>query len=57
MKFGIIAAGERGKVRARQAFEVGNKGGTVIAEGTPEEVAKVKESYTGLYIKKMLKKK
>ena len=37
--------------------EGGNRGGTVIAEGTPEEVAKVKESYTGLYIKKMLKKK
>ncbi|MBP5702617.1 MAG: ABC-ATPase UvrA, partial [Lachnospiraceae bacterium] len=37
--------------------EGGNRGGTVIAEGTPEDVAKVKESYTGLYIKKMLKKK
>ncbi|MBO7096871.1 MAG: excinuclease ABC subunit UvrA, partial [Lachnospiraceae bacterium] len=36
--------------------EGGNRGGTVIAEGTPEEVAKVKESYSGLYIKKMLKK-
>ena len=29
-------------------------GGTVIASGTPEEVAEVKESYTGQYIKKYL---
>ena len=36
--------------------EGGEKGGTVIAKGTPEEVAKVKESYTGHYIKKYLKK-
>ena len=33
----------------------GNKGGTVIAVGTPEEVAKVKNSYTGQFLKKMLK--
>ena len=36
--------------------EGGNKGGTMIAEGTPEQIAKVKESYTGQYLKKMLKK-
>ncbi len=36
--------------------EGGDKGGTVIATGTPEEVAKVSRSYTGQYIKKMLKK-
>ena len=36
--------------------EGGNRGGTVIAKGTPEEVAKVKESYTGRYIAKMLEK-
>ena len=36
--------------------EGGEKGGTVIAKGTPEEVAIVKESYTGHYIKKYLKK-
>ncbi len=34
--------------------EGGNLGGNIIAEGTPEEVAKVKESYTGMYLKKML---
>lgn len=34
----------------------GNEGGKVIATGTPEEVAKVKESYTGQYLKKMLGK-
>ncbi len=36
--------------------EGGDKGGMVIAEGTPEEVAKMKQSYTGQYIKKMLKR-
>ncbi len=34
--------------------EGGDHGGTVIAKGTPEEVAKVKKSYTGKYIKKYL---
>ena len=33
----------------------GDKGGNVIALGTPEEVAKVKESYTGQYLKQILK--
>ncbi len=35
--------------------EGGDKGGTVIAKGTPEEVAKVKKSYTGQYLKQYLK--
>ena len=35
--------------------EGGNRGGEVIASGTPEEVAKVKESYTGKYLQKVLK--
>ncbi|MDE7297329.1 MAG: excinuclease ABC subunit UvrA [Lachnospiraceae bacterium] len=35
--------------------EGGDKGGTVIATGTPEEVAKKKKSYTGQYVKKYLK--
>ena len=34
--------------------EGGDGGGTVIAKGTPEEVAEVAESYTGKYIKKYL---
>lgn len=34
--------------------EGGDKGGMVIASGTPEEVAKVKTSYTGMYLKKLL---
>lgn len=34
--------------------EGGDGGGTVVAHGTPEEVAMVKESYTGHYIKKYL---
>ena len=36
--------------------EGGDKGGTMIAKGTPEEVAKDPGSYTGYYIKKMLEK-
>ncbi|MCI5537315.1 MAG: excinuclease ABC subunit UvrA [Oscillospiraceae bacterium] len=36
--------------------EGGNGGGTIVAEGTPEDVAQVKNSYTGQYLKKMLKK-
>lgn len=36
--------------------EGGDRGGTVVAYGTPEEVAKNKSSYTGQYIKKYLDK-
>ena len=36
--------------------EGGARGGTVIAKGTPEEIIKVKESYTGQYVKKYLEK-
>lgn len=35
--------------------EGGTKGGQIIATGTPEEVAKVAKSYTGQYLKKILK--
>ena len=34
--------------------EGGDGGGTIVAEGTPEQVAKVKESYTGQFLKKIL---
>lgn len=34
--------------------EGGDKGGTVIAKGTPEQIAKNKKSYTGEYLKRML---
>ncbi len=34
--------------------EGGDMGGRIIAEGTPEEVAKVKKSYTGQFLKKVL---
>ena len=37
--------------------EGGDKGGTIIAEGTPEQVAKNIDSYTGIYIAKALKGK
>ena len=36
--------------------EGGDKGGTLLSKGTPEEVAKDKKSYTGYYIKKMLER-
>ncbi len=35
----------------------GSKGGKIVATGTPEDVAKVKKSYTGQYLKPHLKKK
>jgi excinuclease ABC subunit A len=34
--------------------EGGNAGGQIIAEGTPEQVSKVKNSYTGQFLTKML---
>ncbi len=34
--------------------EGGSGGGSLVASGTPEEVAEVKESYTGQYLKKIL---
>lgn len=37
--------------------EGGDKGGEVVAEGTPEDVVKVKKSYTGGYLSKILKLK
>ena len=36
--------------------EGGDGGGTVIAEGTPEHIAQCPNSYTGIYVKKMLNK-
>ena len=37
--------------------EGGDRGGTVIAAGTPEEVAENEKSYTGQYVAKYLKRK
>jgi excinuclease ABC subunit A len=34
--------------------EGGDGGGRVVAEGTPEDVARVKESYTGQYLRELL---
>ena len=36
--------------------EGGDQGGSIVATGTPEEVAEVKESYTGQFLKPLLKK-
>lgn len=35
----------------------GEHGGTLVAKGTPEDVAKNEKSYTGMYLKKVLRKK
>lgn len=37
--------------------EGGERGGTIVAKGTPEEICKVKASYTGKYLKSYLKVK
>ena len=37
--------------------EGGNKGGEIVCEGTPEEVAACEKSYTGQFLKKMLGKR
>ena len=34
--------------------EGGDRGGTVVTQGTPEKVAQCEDSYTGYYMKKML---
>jgi excinuclease ABC subunit A len=34
----------------------GDEGGYIVAEGTPEEVANVKNSFTGKYLRSILKK-
>ena len=36
--------------------EGGDEGGNIVATGTPEEVSEVKESYTGQFLKKILKR-
>ena len=36
--------------------EGGHRGGTIVASGTPEEVAQVSQSYTGNYLKKILER-
>ena len=37
--------------------EGGDGGGRIIAEGTPEDIAKVKESYTGQFLRDLLKRR
>ena len=34
--------------------EGGRDGGRIVAEGTPEDIMQVKESYTGYYLRKMI---
>ena len=35
--------------------EGGDRGGQIVAQGTPEEIAQVESSYTGQFLKSMLK--
>jgi len=35
--------------------EGGDKGGTIVAAGTPEEIAECEDSHTGAFLKKVLK--
>lgn len=37
--------------------EGGDEGGTIVAQGTPEEVVKCEKSYTGMYLKPLLEEK
>jgi excinuclease ABC subunit A len=37
--------------------EGGERGGWIVAEGTPEEISRIKESHTGQYLREVLKKK
>ena len=37
--------------------EGGDGGGTIVGEGTPEDIAKVKESYTGQFLRELLKRR
>ena len=36
--------------------EGGDSGGNIVAIGTPEEVASIKNSYTGIFLKEILKR-
>jgi len=36
--------------------EGGDKGGEIVGEGTPEDIAKIEKSYTGQYLKSLLNK-
>ena len=54
----VVVVMERGytNVAMDAARKAGARGGTVIAKGTPEQIVKVKESYTGQYVKKYLER-
>ncbi|MDH5715321.1 MAG: excinuclease ABC subunit UvrA, partial [Candidatus Aminicenantes bacterium] len=37
--------------------EGGDEGGWIVAQGTPEELAQIPDSYTGIYLRKVLERK
>ncbi len=53
--FAIGGVQRRRRHRAGGGDEGGDKGGYLVAQGTPKEVAKVKKSYTGQFLKRVIK--
>ena len=54
-KGGLVAIDALGRgVAGVGGAEGGAGGGTIVATGTPEDVAKIKKSHTGAFLKKML---
>ena len=52
---GLATGANGGAATPATGGEGGSGGGTIVTTGTPEEVVKVKESYTGQFLKGMLK--
>ena len=49
-------AGLKGDPKVARIFqEGGDRGGKIVAHGTPEQVAQNKDSYTGQFLKQVLK--
>ena len=53
---GLVNVDENGVLKTG-VDEGGSGGGTIVATGTPEEVSKCTNSYTGMFIKDLLSKK
>ena len=51
---GFLCMNSRGEAD-RLGPDGGDRGGTIVAQGTPEEVARKRKSYTGQFLKKLLK--
>ena len=51
---GVLYVREVAYPRQEKQARAGNLGGKVVAKGSPEEVAKVRSSYTGQFLRKVL---